>query len=200
MKEMLDINRPIEDISDWEREGCPLYEKAPWTESFIDGEHAWIREAYESHFKTMHTLALKLISCLAVGLGKRADYFDPWFKDECGSTLRGLHYLPRSEEEKLKFPEHQRDFVTGEHADTGFVTLLTTFMYPGLEVEINGKYEAIKPEPNSVIVNLGKTLSAISNHKIKATFHRVRDIGTERYSSPFFLTEKFSARISNDIL
>lgn len=35
--------------------------------------------------------------------------------------------------------------VTPEHTDSGFITLLTTFMYPGLQVEINGEYRSIKP-------------------------------------------------------
>lgn len=30
--------------------------------------------------------------------------------------------------------------------------------------------------------------------------HRVRDIGVERYSCPFFFDPKFSARISNNLL
>jgi hypothetical protein len=33
---------------------------------------------------------------LAVGLGKREDYFEPWFKQECTSSLRAIHYLPRN--------------------------------------------------------------------------------------------------------
>ena len=39
-------------------------------------------------------------------------------------------------------------------------------------------------------------LERISNQKIKATKHRVRDIGVERYSCPFFFDPKYSARIS----
>ena len=49
-------------------------------------------------------------------------------------------------------------------------------------------------------MNLGETLEMISNNQIKATMHRVRDIGKERYSSAFFLQPKFSARISVNIL
>ena len=73
-------------------------------------------------------------------------------------------------------------------------------MYPGLEVLINGKYKSIKPKPHALIVNIGETLEILSNKKIKATMHRVRDIGVERFSAVFFLQPKFSARISADIL
>jgi isopenicillin N synthase-like dioxygenase len=52
----------------------------------------------------MHDMALKIISCFAVGLGKSPDYFEPWFKKECASVFRGLHYLPRSKNVVLDDP------------------------------------------------------------------------------------------------
>jgi hypothetical protein len=33
---------------------------------------------------------------ISIGLDKREDYFDPWFKKECTSAFRAIHYLPRS--------------------------------------------------------------------------------------------------------
>lgn len=90
--------------------------------------------------------------------------------------------------------------MTPEHADSGFLTLLNTFMYEGLQVEIDGEYRSIKPVKNTIIMNIGEILSRISNYKIKATRHRVLDIGVERFSCPFFLEPKFSARISDTIL
>ena len=47
---------------------------------------------------------------------------------------------------------------------------------------------------------MGETLSRISGGKIKATRHRVWDIGRERFSCPFFLSPKYTAIISPDIL
>ena len=49
-------------------------------------------------------------------------------------------------------------------------------------------------------MNLGDILAKISNFTIKATRHRVYDIGVERYSSGFFLEPKFSAKICDGIL
>ena len=49
---------------------------------------------------------------------------------------------------------------------------------------------------NSVIVNMGDCLAKMSNNLIKATRHRVLDIGKDRYSMPYFMTPKHSARIS----
>ena len=172
-KEFIDLGRPIEEISEWERKGCALYEKNPWPE----GEYEEIQETFEKHYRVMHGVAMQLIRCLALGLGKKAEYFDPWFKDECSSTLRGIHYMPRSAESLALLNEDQKKLVTPEHTDTGFITLLSTFMYPGLQVLINGEYRDISPAANSIVVNIGDTLEQISNFQIKSTKHRVLDIG-----------------------
>ena len=58
----------------------------------------------------------------------------------------------------------------------------------------------MKPEKNHLVVNLGDTLSRVTNFRLKATKHRVLDIGVERYSQPFFLSPKYSAVIPSNIL
>lgn len=127
-KEFLDLGRSIDGYSKWEKDGCPLYESNPWK-----SEHTKeMQQTLDHHFNTMHSLALTLIRCLAVGLGKKEDFFDPWFKNECSSTLRGIHYMPRTEESLSGLTDEQKMLVTPEHTDSGFITLLSTFMYPGL--------------------------------------------------------------------
>ena len=54
--------------------------------------------------------------------------------------------------------------------------------------------------PNTLVVNLGETLARISGGQIKATRHRVYDIGRERFSCPFFFSPKYSAIVDTDIL
>ena len=51
-----------------------------------------------------------------------------------------------------------------------------------------------------MLVNLGETLSRIAGGRIKATRHRVIDIGIERFSCPYFSEPKFSAVTNDDIL
>lgn len=80
------------------------------------------------------------------------------------------------------------------------MTLLTTFGYPGLQVLIDGEYRSIKPEPNCLVINLGETFQRITNFKMKATWHRVLDIGVKRYSSPFFVEPKYDAVIPCNML
>ena len=47
-------------------------------------------------------------------------------------------------------------YTTMAHSDSGLLTLLSTFNFIGLQVLINGEFRNIKPQPNTVIVNLGK--------------------------------------------
>lgn len=75
----------------------------------------------------MHELSLRLIGSLAVGLGKPADYFDGWFRHDCKSVMRMIHYMPRDPTK-----DYKSELVCPEHADSGFITLLSTFGYRGL--------------------------------------------------------------------
>ena len=200
-KEFYDMTRKYSEISEWEKRHCPLYEERPWFKK-DGGKHQWILDKFDQHFNLMHEVSLKLLRYLSVGLGKKPNYFEPWFKKECTSTFRAIHYNPRQGKFKDQTALDAKNFklVTPEHADSGFLTLLNTFMFEGLQVEIDGEYRSIKPVKNTIALNIGEILSRISNYKIKATRHRVLDIGVERYSCPFFLEPKFSARISDNIL
>lgn len=51
-----------------------------------------------------------------------------------------------------------------------------------------------------MVVNLGDLFEHITNFKLKATMHRVMDIGVERYSQPFFLDPRSSTVIPSNIL
>jgi isopenicillin N synthase-like dioxygenase len=155
----------LSDISDWERKGCPLYEGNTWPKNSKELDLDWVLEVFEQHHKRMHNLAMKLIRCFAVGLGKNKDYFDPWFKDESTAVFRGLHYLPRPSNVILENKNDQK-LVAPEHSDSGFITLLTTFMFPGLQVLLDGEYRSIKSMKNAIVINVGSTLEKISNYKI----------------------------------
>ena len=67
-------------------------------------------------------------------------------------------------------------------------------------MELNGKYVSVKPQYNQLVVNVGDIMSRITNFTLKATRHRVLDIGIERFSSPFFLEPKYVAKIPSNLL
>jgi len=197
-KEFYDMGGDVDAMSENERK-FPLYEKTPFPE---DEPYKYILEGFQNHFNVMKSTGLKLLRLLALGLGKDGDFFLPFFENECLSTMRSIHYLPRGKTEMKSDQLNEDDYAlcTPAHTDSGFVTLLTTFGYPGLQVLVDGEFKSIKPSPDCIVVNLGEVFQRITNFKLKATEHRVLDIGVERYSSPFFMDPKYSAVIPSNIL
>ena len=64
--------------------------------------------------------------------------------------------------------------------DSGFLTLLQTFGSPGLEIMIDNKWYQVEAKTNTLVINLGEQMTAMSNGRFKSTIHRVVDIGRER--------------------
>ena len=86
--------------------------------------------------------------------------------------------------------------VCGVHSDSTILTLLETFHYAGLEVlSENGTWLAVKPRPGTLVVNIGDMLAQFTEGRLKATKHRVVDLGKDRYSVPFFLEPSYHADI-----
>ena len=64
----------------------------------------------------------------------------------------------------------------------------------GLQVQLtNGEWFPVAPRCGSVVVNLGKMLAESTGWRVKATPHRVMDLGTDRYSVPFFFEPGYHA-------
>ena len=79
-------------------------------------------------------MCLKLLEYIALGLGKDRKYFNQWFEKDSLGTFRTIHYLPRNKTgvKTNKLDSKGLKLTTPEHADSGFVTLLSTFGFPGL--------------------------------------------------------------------
>ena len=58
----------------------------------------------------------------------------------------------------------------------------------------------MRPIYNQMVVNLGNILSRITNYQLKATVHRVLDIGVERFSCPFLATLSYLTSIPSNLL
>jgi isopenicillin N synthase-like dioxygenase len=198
-KELFDMGLPWDMVSE-DHHKYKLVEKTPFPEG---QEYRWIVDGYEKFYNLFHRLSLKLLNYLAVGLGKEKGFFDAWFEYNSLCTFRSIYYLPREHQNAAKSDKLDSEnlkLTTPEHADSGFLTLLTTFGYPGLQVEIDGEYKSIKPKAGCLVVNLGETFQRITNFKMKATMHRVLDIGEPRYSSPFFMDPRYDAVIPSNML
>ena len=94
---------------------------------------------------------------------------------------------------------------TPAHQDTTVLTLLQTYGYPGLEIQLEDEWLSVPPTlPDVLVVNVGEQLAEMSNGRFKATTHRVLDIGGERFSLPFFyepnLDSNMNAKIPRNLL
>jgi len=192
------MGSPIEEADETERTKY-LVEETPMPQG---EEYASLCARYRSHEAFARQLGLRVASYLALGLGKERDFFKAWFERAPLSTFRTIHYPPRNQtsvrQDELNVD--QARLTTPPHADSGFITLLSTFEYPGLQVLVDGEYRFVKPLKNHIVVNLGATFERITNFTLKATMHQVADIGVERFSCPFFLDPCSSAIIPSNIL
>ncbi len=175
---------PADDLD--RNSGNPLYEPTAWP----CGEQG---EAFHklmmSHYSAMENAGMEVLRLTAIGLGMDEHIFDKEFLPKSVSSLRIMHYPTYG---KTSEPT----FTCEEHFDSTFVTLLIPFSYPGLEIlREDGKWMSVDPKPGSLVVNIGDLLSKMTNRRFKATQHRVRDIGKDRFSVPFFFEPRFDAKI-----
>eukprot|EP00347_Sterkiella_histriomuscorum_P002785 403366808 len=195
-KELFDMGLNYSRVSDYEKQ-FSLHEETPFPQG--NGEKGeWFKQFMHDHYDNMHQLGIQLMSHIAEGFGKPLDYFDKWFVNDTCSTMRLIHYLPRSANivKQSELTAEDLKLTTPPHADGGFLTLLSTFNYPGLQVmNSSGLFKSIEPQSNIIVVNIGKMLSRITNGTLKATYHQVLDIGIDRYSSPFFFEPMYTAAI-----
>jgi isopenicillin N synthase-like dioxygenase len=199
-KELYEVGLDLSQVSEEEKE-CTLHEETPWPEGAEGCEE--FREYMLNQYKVMHAFGMKILSHIAMGLGKQADFFERWFKHNTCSTLRIIHYKPRKSlvVKHDQLPIEDLKYVTPIHTDSGFLTFLSTFGYSGLQVHVgDGVFKSVRPVPKTLVVNLGDMLSRITGYKLRATKHCVLDIGVERYSAPFFLEPCYLARIPSNVV
>ncbi|UZK65602.1 isopenicillin N synthase family dioxygenase [Sphingomonas sp. M1-B02] len=142
------------------------------------------RETFLELFQAFDDAGDKLLSAIARYLGLAPDWFDPAVKDG-NSVLRLLHYPP--------VPADAPEVRAGAHEDINLITLLLGAEEAGLELlDRDGKWLAVKPPADALVVNVGDMLQRLTNHVLPSTTHRVVNPpperrGHARYSMPFFL-------------
>ena len=168
--------------------GIPFYELPPLPNE--DGCGVPFRDTMVSHRKLMENAGLEAARLLAMELGINEDSLIAKFVPKSCSDLKPLHF-PK----QLNGPS----ILVEEHIDIGFITLLSSLGYEGLQIRLDdGTWIDVVPRPGSVVVNIGNTLAGLSKGRFKATRHRVRNMGEERYSLPYFFMPRFDAKF--DIL
>lgn len=146
--------------------------------------------------ETHEKIALRLLSCIAVGLGldrgklpQMCEYASPSI-----TSLRLIHYpaLEVGDEAPVRL---------GSHSDHGVITILFQHLISGLQVR-PPKYSGPIQEgeqwinatviPGTVLVNIGETMTFFSGGLMKSTMHRVtrsphpEEKHKERFSMAYF--------------
>ena len=90
-KEFFDMGLPLREYGD-EHKTYPIVEDNPMPK---EAKYRSIINRYTKWWHFQNNVCLDLIRLIAVGLGKKSDYFDQWFKKDSLGTFRTIHYLPR---------------------------------------------------------------------------------------------------------
>jgi isopenicillin N synthase-like dioxygenase len=129
------------------------------------------------------TLSRRLLRMFALGLGLDDEHALDHLATNPYSILKMAHYPGR-------VPGTEEPSTIRPHTDFELLTVLLQDSVPSLEVlsPHTGEWIRATPVPDTFIVNIGDSLSILTNGLFVSTMHRVVNLsGRDRYSVPFFL-------------
>lgn len=163
--------------------------------NFIRNPNLWptkplnFSESIETYTKEIRKLCEKLMRCIAMSLGLRAERFKEMF-GEAVQAIR-MNYYP---------PCPRPDLVLGlsPHSDGSALTILQQKQGSsvGLQVLKDNKWVSIQPIPNALVVNVGDTLEVLTNGKYKSVEHRaVTNMVKDRLSIVTFYAPSYEVEL-----
>ena len=181
-----------------------LQEKNSWPLTENEDQDTKFRLFMLNNYKIYKNACMLIMQMLATGLGFDRSKFDDLFGPTQLSTQRLIHYPTRLDSPESIPPEAwdgKRAIVTGEHFDSGILTILATFENAGLQIKPHGfsKWIDVPAIKDHLVINIGALLADIVENRLVATNHRVLDIGVERFSVPFFLEPHYDGNLSKSI-
>jgi isopenicillin N synthase-like dioxygenase len=152
--------------------------KTPFLGPVMWPDNKEFRETASAYYQEVSALARKMFAAFALALDLEESFFETKL-NRPASQLRLIHY-PFDPDAPADQPG------IGAHTDYECFTILLPTA-PGLEV-MNGHGEWIDAPPieDAFVINIGDMLEIFSNSTFTATSHRVRKVGEERYSFPYF--------------
>ncbi|KAL0398725.1 UNVERIFIED_CONTAM: Gibberellin 2-beta-dioxygenase 8 [Sesamum radiatum] len=170
----------------WGTPSATCLEQLSWSEAFHvslsdvlgSGGLNTLSSTMEQFATTVSELAQTLADILAEEMSHKTCFF----KQTCLPTtcyLRLNRYPP--------CPLYPRMSGIIPHTDSDFLTVLHQDNIGGLQLVKDGRWIAVKPNPQALIINIGDLLQAWSNNVYKSVEHRVvANPRKERFSTAFF--------------
>ena len=161
-KEMLNWSLPLASAHPLRRRFAALYPEQILPEAVVPG----ITAVLERFHRILLELQRRFLRVIAIGMGCHEAYFEAMVGE--GPTLtRAIHYPPMAEA-----PRGGHVWAAA-HGDINLITALPRATAAGLEVLVEGQWQAASPPPGRVIINTGLMLERLSNGLIPAGWHRV---------------------------
>ena len=153
------------------------------SKNILVSEISDFNDQFDLLFNQLNMLGLKVLSAIAVILGKESSFFDSWAL-KGNSILRLIHYPPVVDSSNI--------LRARAHEDINLITLLVGAEESGLEVQNpEGDWIPIEAKSKSIVCNIGDMMQLVTRSQLKSTSHRVVDhdasSSASRYSMPFFL-------------
>ena len=153
------------------------------SKNILVSEISDFNDQFDILFDQLNMLGLKVLSAIAVILGKEPSFFDSWAL-KGNSILRLIHYPPVADSSNI--------LRARAHEDINLITLLVGAEESGLEVKNpDGEWIPIAAKSKSIVCNIGDMMQLVTRSQLKSTSHRVVDhkpsSSAYRYSMPFFL-------------
>ncbi|XP_018686857.2 gibberellin 2-beta-dioxygenase 8-like isoform X1 [Musa acuminata AAA Group] len=151
----------------------------PLSSSNKPARSSTIRCVIEELSLAMAQLATQLVDTLAEGFGRDGTYM----KENC---TRNMCYLRLNRYPPCPIPAQVFGLVP--HTDSDFLTILCQDEVIGLQLKKGGRWFTVRPNPNTLVINIGDLFQAWSNGLYKSVEHRVMsNPHLERFSVAYFM-------------
>eukprot|EP00253_Pinus_taeda_P001234 PITA_01234 len=148
------------------------------------------RSVMSAYSPKVRLLSARIMSAIVESLGLSHDKYivENGFHDE-GSQLIVLNYYPAC-------PEPELTLGLPPHSDYGCITILSQDSVGGFQLLHDGQWKAVRPFPNSFMVNIGDHIEILSNGRYKSVVHRaVVNSEKSRISVASLMSIPFEAKI-----
>ncbi|KAA8526022.1 hypothetical protein F0562_007878 [Nyssa sinensis] len=128
-------------------------------------QHQPFSDAMIESMEALEKLGMTIFEMLAHGLGLSDDFFTKNFEEKEATMIRVNRYPP--------CPLPEKCLGLGSHTDPHTLTILLQDEVGGLQMlKDDNQWVGIRPVPNSFVINIGDTLEAWTNGRLKSVIHR----------------------------